>query len=71
MKCGFKTFTEGLCVSCYMYCIFRQEIVIEYLRDNWLHLSGDGHCDSSGYSTKYAAFLLMDSAADLQFSTCK
>ena len=51
----------------------QEEAVIEYLRGNQLHLSGDGHCDSPGY-TKYATYSLMDSATDLihtrlQFST--
>ena len=43
----------------------QQEAVIEYLRDNQLHLSGDGRCDSPGYSAKYATYSLMDSATDL------
>ena len=30
--------------------IRQQEAVVEYLRDNRLHLSGDGRCDSPGYS---------------------
>ena len=45
--------------------IRQQEAVVEYLRDNWLHLSGDGRCDSPGYSAKYATYSLMDSATDL------
>ena len=45
--------------------IRQQEVVIEYLRDNQLHLSGDGHCDSPGYSAKYATYSIMDSATDL------
>ena len=43
----------------------QQETVIEYLRDNQLRLSIDGHCDSPGYSAKYATYSLMDSATDL------
>ena len=43
----------------------QQEAVIEYLRGNQLHLSGDGHCDSPGYSAKYSTYTLMDSATDL------
>ena len=43
----------------------QQEAVVEYFRDNQLHLSGDSHCDSPGYSTKYATYSLMDSATDL------
>ena len=43
----------------------RQEAVVEYLRDNQLHLSGDGRCDSPGYSAKYATYSLMDSDTDL------
>ena len=35
----------------------QQEAVIEYLRGNQLHLSGDGHCDSPGYSAKYVWYL--------------
>ena len=45
--------------------IRQQEAVIEYLRGNQLHLSGDGHCDSPGYSGKYGTYTLMDSATDL------
>ena len=43
----------------------QQEAVIEYLRGNKLHLSGDGRCDSPGYSAKYGTYSLMDSATDL------
>ena len=43
----------------------QQEAVIEYLRGNQLHLSGDGCCDSPGYSAKYGTYSLMDSATDL------
>ena len=39
--------------------------MIEYLRGNQLHLSGDGCCDSPGYSAKYGTNILMDSATDL------
>ena len=39
--------------------------MVKYLRGNQLHLSGDGHCDSPGYSAKYATYSLMDSATDL------
>ena len=45
--------------------IRQQEAVIEYLRGNQLHLSGDGRCDSPGYSAKYGTYSLMDSAIDL------
>ena len=43
----------------------QQEAVVEYLWGNQLHLSGDGHCDSPGYSAKYATYSLVDSATDL------
>ena len=43
----------------------KQEAMIEYLRGNQLHLSGDGCCDSPGYSAKYGTYTLMDSATDL------
>ena len=44
----------------------RQQVgVVEYLRGSQLHMCGDGHCDSPGYSAKYATYLLMDSATDL------
>ena len=33
--------------------IRQQEAVVEHLRGNQLHLSGDGRCDSPGYSAKY------------------
>ena len=39
--------------------------MIKYLRDNQLHLSGDGRCDSPGYSANYGTYTLMDSATDL------
>ena len=43
----------------------QQEAVIEYLRGNQLHLSGDGRCDSPGYSAKYGTYALMNSTTDL------
>ena len=43
----------------------QQEAVVEYLRGNQLHLSGDGRCDGPWYSAKYATYSLMDSATDL------
>ena len=43
----------------------QQDAVIEFLRDNDLKLSGDGRCDSPGYSAKYCTYSLMDSATDL------
>ena len=45
--------------------VMQQEAVIEYLRGNKLHLSGDGRCDSPGYSAKYGTYSLMHSATDL------
>ena len=52
----------------------QQEAIIEYLRDNQLHLSNDGCYDSPGYSAKYATYSLTDSATDLildcKFGTC-
>ena len=45
--------------------IRQQEAVIEYLRGNQLHLSGDDRCNRPGYSAKYGTYTLMDSAADL------
>ena len=42
----------------------QQEAVVEYLRGNQLHLSGDDRCDSLEYSAKYATYSLMDSATD-------
>ena len=41
----------------------RQQVaVVEYLRDNHLHLFGDGHCDSPDYSAEYATYSLINSA---------
>ena len=45
--------------------VMQQEFVVEYLVGYKLHLSGDGHCDSPGYSAKYGTYSLMDSATDL------
>ena len=45
--------------------VMQQEAVIEYLRGNKLHLSGDGRCDIPGYSARYGTYPLMDSATDL------
>ena len=42
-----------------------KEAVVEYLRGSQSHLSGDGRCDSSGYSAKYCTHTLMDSATGL------
>ena len=36
-----------------------------FLRDEGLHLSGDGRCDSPGYSAKYCTYSIMDSVSDL------
>ena len=43
----------------------QQDAVLEFLRGNNLQLSGDGRCDSPGYSAKYCTYSLMDSATDL------
>ena len=45
--------------------IRQQEAVVEHLRGEKLHLSGDGCCDSPGYSAKYGTYSLADSATDL------
>ena len=45
--------------------IRQQEAVMKYLRGNQLHLYGDGHCGSPGYSAKYNTYTVMDSANDL------
>ena len=45
--------------------IMQQDAVLEFLRGNDLKLSGDGRCDSPGYSAKYCTYSLMDSATDL------
>ena len=64
-------FSERYLYIKYLYLVVhtnyvrQQEAVIEYLRGNQLHLSGDGHCDSPGYSAKYGIYTLMDSATDL------
>ena len=36
-----------------------------FLRDEGLHLSGDGRCDSPGYSAKYCTYSIMNSVSDL------
>ena len=43
----------------------QQDAVLEFLKGNDLKLSGDGRCDSPGYSPKYCTYSLMDSATDL------
>ena len=43
----------------------QQNTIVEFLRGTNLQLSGDGRCDSPGYSAKYCTYSLMDSAADL------
>ena len=45
--------------------VMQQDAVLEFLRDNDLKLSGDGQCDSPGYSVKYCTYSLMDSVTDL------
>ena len=45
--------------------VMQQDAILEFLRDNDLKLSGDGRCDSPGYSAKYCTYSLMDSATDL------
>ena len=42
----------------------QQDAVLQFLRGNDLKLSGDGQCDSPGYSAKYRTYSLMDSATD-------
>ena len=49
----------------YINYVRQEEAVIKYLRGKQLHLSGDGRCDSPGYSGKYGTYSLMDSATDL------
>ena len=45
--------------------LMQQDAVLEFLRGQHLHLSGDGRCDSPGYSARYCSYSLMDSASDL------
>ena len=34
----------------------QQDAVLEFLNGQHLHLSGDGGCDSPGYSAKYCSY---------------
>ena len=45
--------------------LLQQQAVLVFLRDEGLHLSGDGRCDSPGYSAKYCTYSIMDSVSDL------
>ena len=45
--------------------LLQQEAVLAFLKDEGLHLSGDGRCDSPGYSAKYCTYSIMDSVSDL------
>ena len=45
--------------------VMQHDAVLEFLRGSDLKLSGDGRCDSPGYSVKYCTYSLMDSATDL------
>ena len=45
--------------------ILQQEAVLVFLRDEGLHLSGDGRCNSPGYSVNYCTYSIMDSVSDL------
>ena len=45
--------------------IMQQDAVLEFLSGKDLCLSGDGRCDSPGYSAKYCTYSLMDSVTDL------
>ena len=45
--------------------LMQQDAVLEFLQGQHLHLSGDGRCDSPGYSAKYCSYSLKDSASDL------
>lgn len=47
----------------------QQEVVIEYLRDNQLHLSDDGCCDSLGYSSKCATYSLIGASLNSSHSS--
>ena len=39
--------------------------MLVFLKDEGLHLSGDGQSDSPGYSAKYCTYSIMDSVSDL------
>eukprot|EP00731_Ephydatia_muelleri_P001289 Em0001g1289a len=45
--------------------VHQQEALIAFLEGKHLYLSGDGRCDSPGYSAKYCTYSLMDNATDL------
>ena len=45
--------------------VMQHDAVLKFLRGNDLKLSGDGRCDSPGYSAKYCTYSLVDSATDL------
>ena len=42
-----------------------QEAIFAFLKGTPLQLSGDGRCNSPGYSAKYCTYSLMDNATDL------
>jgi len=47
---------------CTLPTLSKREAIVKYLKGSQLHPSGDGHCDSPGYSAKYCMYTLMDSA---------
>ena len=45
--------------------LMQQDAILEFFRGNNLQLSGDGRCDSPGYSAKHCIYSLTDSDTDL------
>ena len=45
--------------------VHQQEALFAFLKGKQLYLSGDGRCDSPGYSAEYCTHSLMDNATDL------
>ena len=57
-----KSYLNPVVHSAYL---LQHQAVLVFLRDEGLHLSDDGQCDSSGYSAKYCTYSIMDSVSDL------
>ena len=66
MRVLFIDYRRNICVPViHTNYVMQHDAVLEFLRGNDLKLSGDGLCDSPGYSAKYCTYSLMDSATDL------
>ena len=49
----------------HIYPVIHSAYLLQQQADEGIHLSGDGRCDSPGYSAKYCTYSIMDRVSDL------